>query len=83
MKESETKQMVILGGGFADISVARELGRLTKGDPSIQVHLVSNENYFFSTSSSQRGCVRNRAWGHEKNNEGRTTKTWGSTPTIS
>ena len=46
MKESETKQMVILGGGFADISVARELGRLTKGDPSIQVHLVSNENYF-------------------------------------
>jgi len=45
MKESALKQVVILGGGFAGISVARELGRLTKGDPSIQVPLVSNENY--------------------------------------
>ncbi len=46
MKEPEPKQVVILGGGFAGTSVARELGRLTKGDPSMQVHLVSNENYF-------------------------------------
>ncbi len=33
-------------GGVAGRSVARELGRLPKGDPSIQVHWVSNENYF-------------------------------------
>ncbi len=46
MKEPEPKQVIILGGGFAGTSVARELGRLTKGDPTIQVHLVSNENYF-------------------------------------
>ncbi len=29
------------------------------------------------------GCVWNRAWAHGKNYEGRTTKSWGSTPTIS
>lgn len=45
MKESEPKQMVMLGG-VAGTSVARELGRLTKGNSTIQVHLVSNENYF-------------------------------------
>ncbi len=39
-------RIVILGGGFAGISAATELGRKTKGDPSIEVHLVNNENYF-------------------------------------
>ena len=45
MKEPKPKQVVILGG-VAGTNVARELGRFTKRDPSIQVHLVSNENYF-------------------------------------
>lgn len=39
-------RIVILGGGFAGISTALELERLTKSDPSLEVHLVSNENYF-------------------------------------
>ena len=33
-------------GGVTGHSLARELGRFTKGDLSIQVHLVGNENYF-------------------------------------
>ena len=46
MATAETKNIVILGAGFAGISLARELGRLTKKTPSIQVHLVNQENYF-------------------------------------
>ena len=45
MKEPTPKQVVILGG-VAGPSVARELGPLTKGDPFIQAHVVSNETYF-------------------------------------
>ncbi len=39
-------RIVILGGGFAGISAATELERLVKDDPSIEIHLVNNENYF-------------------------------------
>jgi NADH dehydrogenase len=38
-------RIVILGGGFAGISAARELGRRARRDPTIEVHLVSSENY--------------------------------------
>lgn len=40
------RKIVILGGGFGGISAAKELGRLARRDSSIEVHLVSNENYF-------------------------------------
>lgn len=46
MSEQVPVRIVILGGGFAGISVARELGRRTRRDPSVEVHLVSDENYF-------------------------------------
>ena len=46
MKGANPTRIVILGGGFAGITAATELGRLTKGDPSLEVYLVSNENYF-------------------------------------
>ena len=46
MKEPDSIQVVIVGGGFAGVSIGMELGRLTKHDRSIDVHLVSNENYF-------------------------------------
>jgi NADH dehydrogenase len=46
MNLPEPKRIVILGGGFAGISTARELGRLAKHTPSIEVHLLNNENYF-------------------------------------
>lgn len=39
-------RVVILGGGFAGISAALELGRLTRADQTVEVHLVNNENYF-------------------------------------
>ncbi len=38
--------LLILGGGFAGISAAQELGRLTAGDDSIHIQLVSDENFF-------------------------------------
>ncbi len=46
MATTETKHIVILGAGFAGISLARELGRLIKKTPSVHIHLVNQENYF-------------------------------------
>lgn len=46
MTENQSTRILILGGGFAGTSAAQELVRLTHGDPSVEVHLVSNENYF-------------------------------------
>jgi len=40
------KNIVILGAGFAGISLAKELGRLTKNDLAVDIHLVNQENYF-------------------------------------
>jgi NADH dehydrogenase len=40
------KTVVILGAGFAGISLAKELSRLTKKDRTLDVHLVNQENYF-------------------------------------
>ena len=39
-------RVVILGGGFAGISAALELMRLKKAKDNLEVHLISNENYF-------------------------------------
>jgi NADH:ubiquinone reductase (H+-translocating) len=39
-------RVVILGGGFGGIATAKELARLMRGDPVVEVHLVNNENYF-------------------------------------
>lgn len=41
-----SRNILILGGGFAGISAAQELVRLASGDVSIQIQLVSDENYF-------------------------------------
>ena len=46
MNQSGAARVVILGGGFAGISAARELGRLARNDPSIEVHLINDENFF-------------------------------------
>jgi NADH dehydrogenase len=45
MATAEMKHIVILGAGFAGISLARELGRLMKKKPSIHIHLVNQDNY--------------------------------------
>lgn len=46
MGENGPVRIVILGGGFAGISAAMELGRRTRRNRGIEVHLVSEENYF-------------------------------------
>ncbi len=46
MAENKPTRIVILGGGFAGIAAARALGKQTRHDPSVEVHLVSTENYF-------------------------------------
>jgi len=43
--QSVTK-VVILGGGFAGVSAAMEFSRRVRRDAGIEVHLVSDENYF-------------------------------------
>ena len=40
------KTVLILGAGFAGISLAKELSRLTKKNRMLDVHLINQENYF-------------------------------------
>jgi NADH dehydrogenase len=46
MTDDTRKRIVILGGGFAGVSTARELCAKARRRPDIEVHLVSDENYF-------------------------------------
>ena len=46
MKETAPVRIVILGGGFAGVNTAMELGRLTRRNRAIEVQFVSDENYF-------------------------------------
>ncbi len=46
MAAGEPKKIVILGGGFAGVSTAMELGRRVSQSAGVEVHLVSDENYF-------------------------------------
>src|SRR5947207_9975639 len=42
-------EIVILGGGFAGLYTAHTLQKLTRYDPSIELTLVSRDNYFQMT----------------------------------
>jgi len=42
-------RIVILGGGFAGLGVARHLDRLFRGDRSVAITLVNRDNYFLFT----------------------------------
>lgn len=46
MRSSTPVRVVILGGGFAGISAARELTRRRGPETPVEVHLVNRENYF-------------------------------------
>jgi len=46
MATSAAKTVAILGAGFAGVSLAKELSRLTPNDWTLGVHLVNQENYF-------------------------------------
>ena len=45
MADAKKTQILIIGGGFAGVYTAMELERLLKRDPSVEINLVSKENY--------------------------------------
>ncbi|HUL17578.1 MAG TPA: NAD(P)/FAD-dependent oxidoreductase [Terriglobales bacterium] len=49
MSNTPTKRIVILGGGFAGVSAAKELEKQLARHPKVQITLVSRENFFLFT----------------------------------
>src|SRR5271170_7706531 len=49
MQDAERKRVLILGGGFAGLTVAMELERKLARDPSVEITLVNRENFFLFT----------------------------------
>jgi NADH dehydrogenase len=49
MEHAPRKQILILGGGFAGLTVAMELEKKLAQDPSIEITLISRENFFLFT----------------------------------
>src|SRR5882672_5385774 len=49
MENKTPKRILIVGGGFAGLTVAMELERKLARDPSVEITLVNRENYFLFT----------------------------------
>jgi len=49
MKNAPKKRILILGGGFAGLTVAMELEKKFGCDPSIEITLVNRNNFFLFT----------------------------------
>jgi len=49
MSTTPMKRIVILGGGFAGVSAAKELEKRLAGHPNVEITLVSRENFFLFT----------------------------------
>ena len=49
MENASRKRILILGGGFAGLTVAMELEKKLARDPSIEITLVNRENFFLFT----------------------------------
>lgn len=49
MEGAQKTRILILGGGFAGLTVAMELDRTLGRDPSVQITLVNRENFFLFT----------------------------------
>lgn len=49
MDNTTTKRILILGGGFAGLTVAMELERKLARDPSVEITLINRENFFLFT----------------------------------
>ncbi|MGA7080377.1 MAG: FAD-dependent oxidoreductase, partial [Terriglobales bacterium] len=43
------KRILILGGGFAGLTVAMELEKKLAQDPSVEITLINRENFFLFT----------------------------------
>ena len=49
MGNTQRKRILILGGGFAGLTVAMELEKKLAKDPSVEITLVNRENFFLFT----------------------------------
>lgn len=49
MESGRKTRVLILGGGFAGLTVAMELERTLGRDPSVEITLVNRENFFLFT----------------------------------
>jgi NADH dehydrogenase len=49
MENTLPKRILILGGGFAGLTVAMELEKTLADDPSVEITLVNRENFFLFT----------------------------------
>jgi len=49
MENKTPKRILILGGGFAGLTVAMELERKLARDPSVEITLINRENFFLFT----------------------------------
>jgi NADH:ubiquinone reductase (H+-translocating) len=49
MENKIPKRTLIVGGGFAGLTVAMELERKLARDPSVEITLINRENFFLFT----------------------------------
>src|SRR5258705_13586383 len=49
MENKTPKRILIIGGGFAGLTVAMELERKLARDPSVEITLINRENFFLFT----------------------------------
>jgi NADH dehydrogenase len=49
MENKTPKRILIIGGGFAGLTVAMELERKVARDPSVEITLINRENFFLFT----------------------------------
>jgi NADH dehydrogenase len=49
MESKTAKRILIVGGGFAGLTVAKELERKLGRDPSVEITLINRENFFLFT----------------------------------
>ena len=49
MQNTVSKRVLILGGGFAGLTVAMELEKQLAQDPSFEITLINRENFFLFT----------------------------------
>jgi NADH:quinone reductase (non-electrogenic) len=51
-----TTRIVVLGGGFGGVAATRELERLCRGKPNVEITLVSRDNFFVLTPLLFEAC---------------------------
>jgi NADH dehydrogenase len=49
LKSNDQKKILILGGGFAGISVLQQLQKIFKNDKNVKISLVNEDNFFLFT----------------------------------